>query len=106
MPVNNFSVMSGRSLGHVTLMPRTTSVPPCHGGSTPNLDLIGQVVLEEKMFKHCGQTTDGLHRQLTDCTDDGRTAWVISSPDEPLAMLYPLFQLYLVKNVCDSGQTD
>ena len=36
-----------------------TFVPPSHRGSIWNLILIDQVVSEEKMFKECGQQTDG-----------------------------------------------
>ena len=31
-------------------------LPPTHGGSTQNVALFGQAVLE-KMFEHCGWTT-------------------------------------------------
>ena len=36
-----------------------TFVPPSHGDSIWNLASIGPVVSEEKMFKECGQQTDG-----------------------------------------------
>ena len=36
-----------------------TFIPPSHGGSTLNLALIGQAVLEEKIFENGGRTTDG-----------------------------------------------
>ena len=42
----------GGHLGHVTQMSRKKlSFPPTQGGSTQNLTLIGQAVLEKKMFE-------------------------------------------------------
>ena len=42
----------GGHLGHVTQMPRTNFHSPYHGGSTQNLALIGQTVLEKKPFEN------------------------------------------------------
>ena len=46
-----------------------TFVSPTHGGSTWNLALIGQVVLEKKIFENGGRTDDG--------RTDGRRAMAI-----------------------------
>ena len=35
-----------------------TFVPPSHGGSKWNLNLIGQAVSEEQIFNECGRRTD------------------------------------------------
>ena len=45
--------------------PDQNFVPPPHGGSIWNLDLIGPAVSEEKMFEECGRRTDDR------LTDDG-----------------------------------
>ena len=41
----------GAHLGYVTQMPRTNLRSPTQGGSTKNLALIGQTVLEKQMFE-------------------------------------------------------
>ena len=42
-----------------TIYKKKTFVPPSQGGSTENLVLIGQAVLEEKMFENVnGRTPD------------------------------------------------
>ena len=53
--------------------PEKNFVPPTHGGSTWNLALIGPVVLEKKIFKNGGRTTEH--------------AYTISSPMSPKAQV-------------------
>ena len=72
-----FFTMCGRGghLGQVTQTPQKTSVPPSHWGYVWNLALIGQAVLEKKIFVNGGRTTD-----------NGRTtehAYTTSSPMSP-----------------------
>ena len=62
----------GGHLGHVTQTSEQTFILLSHWGSIWNLALVGQVILEKKIFENGGQQTDGRRG-----TDHGYT---ISSP--------------------------